>query len=127
MREVKPSEGRPFSMVMNKTIFDLATETNPERRLTGLEYRVRDLMISTADDKGYVEITTTQLGKAVGTTQQKASAALVKLAKLNLLKKIENGVYQLDERMARSREMATRIRAEVEKAREQRKAGLRVI
>lgn len=114
-------------MVMNKTIFDLATETNPERRLTGLEYRVRDLMISTADDKGYVEITTTQLGKAVGTTQQKASAALVKLAKLNLLKKIENGVYQLDERMARSREMATRIRAEVEKAREQRKAGLRVI
>lgn len=114
-------------MVMNKTIFDIATEKDPQRRLTGLEYRVRDVLISTADDKGYIELTTTQLGVVVGTTQQKASAALVKLTRLGWINKISNGVYRLDERMARSREQATAIRREIEKIREARKGGLKIV
>lgn len=114
-------------MVMNQTIFDIATDKDPERRLTALEYRVRDVLISTADDKGYVETTTIQLAEVVDATQQNTSKSLLKLCKLGLVHKIKNGVYRLDERMARSREQATKIRQEVDRAREARKGGLRVV
>lgn len=114
-------------MVMNKTIFDTATEEKPERRLTALEYRVRDVLIATADDKGYVETTTIKLAAALHASQPKTSAALVKLARIGLVDKIENGVYRLSEKMARSREMATQIKREIERERERRKEGLRVV
>ena len=100
-------------MAMNRTMFELATEEEPERRLTGLEYRLRDLLMSCANDDGLVRVTTVELAKLVHAKRPTVSTALNKLIKLGLIKRPERGLYQVTGRTARSRTEANQIRQEI--------------
>jgi DNA-binding MarR family transcriptional regulator len=100
-------------MAINRTMYELATEPDPERRLTGLEYRLRDLLMSCADDDGVVRVKTVELAELVHAKQPTVSTALRKLAKLNLITKKSNGVYVVNARTARSRTEANDIRKEI--------------
>ena len=114
-------------MVINNTLFQLATETDPDRQLTALQYRVWTVIISTADDSGSVRITTSQMAELVGSTQPNASRALNKLTALGLVDKIENGLYRLTEKTARSRAEAKRIKDEVNRQIEAKRKAFHVV
>jgi Mn-dependent DtxR family transcriptional regulator len=99
------SKWRPFSMMMNAQVRELAC--NPGD-LTLLDMRLLLLMAATSDRDGYVVATGAELGKELGSNQPKISGSLSRLRRAGYVTMIKAGRYRVAEHPFRPQSSARR-------------------